>query len=308
MASGTLDKMTGDLPQVTVVMATFNGEKYLREQLESILKQIGVEVSVLVVDDGSTDSTLEIIREYKTLGLVSHVIETDRIGASSAFYSGLFYLSTAEWICFSDQDDIWETKKIQKAIESAEMDVPILVCGGRKYINERNQIVGESVKLRRIPHWKNALTENICYGNTILINQKGFNLLKRYRGHKPEIFDAWIYLVFALQGSIIYLRDSGTKYRLHESNAVGVGRAKSYRALMKNQEALIKNALIIREVDHNNLSVDFLKALSRFEKCLSRSAFQNLLAPFYLVFFRQRMIDSLILRIICPFVYKKSKF
>jgi glycosyltransferase involved in cell wall biosynthesis len=298
--------MKSKLPRVNVVMATYNGAKYLEEQLESIKNQIEVEIEILVVDDGSTDTTLQILEKYKGNGLVSQILYTDRVGPSAAFNIGLNHVSKAEWVCFSDQDDIWCPEKITKAIQVATSDSPILVSGARTYVSEFNHNLGKSIKLRRSPHWKNALVENICFGNTILINQSGVSLLGKYRHLEPVIFDAWLYLVFALQGEIIYQADSGTRYRLHSSNHVGVGRNWHFALFVKNQRDLIHNALLLAKSNQQYLDKDFIRVIHRFEKCLSRGVIKNWNSPFYLSFFRQRILDNIVLRLLSPWVFKKS--
>jgi glycosyltransferase involved in cell wall biosynthesis len=295
------------LPEVCIIMATYNGEDYLIDQLESIKNQIGVEVSVLVVDDGSTDSTLSILESYRRNGLIFKIIQTDRVGHSVAFMTGLNQISTEEWVGFSDQDDIWDSTKLINSIKSSTLDEPVLISGGRTYIDNRGKPVGRSVELRRPPSWRNALVENICYGNTILINRKGIELINGFKGIYPEVFDAWLYLVFALRGRIVYLKDSGTKYRLHESNTIGVGRTWNLRLLINNQQRLIMNGFLLLDIDYGVFGDEFTSEVEEFRKFMARKSSHNWMAPFRLSFFRQNFFDHIILKLISPWVYSINR-
>ena len=299
--------MPNELPKVCIVMATYNGEEHLVDQLESIRHQIDVEVSVLVVDDGSTDSTLTILEDYRSNGLISRIIHTERIGHSAAFMTGLSEISAWEWVGFSDQDDVWDSAKIITAIRSSCLDEAVLVCGRRTYINTKNEVLGKSLKLRKLPNWRNALVENVCYGNTTLVNAAGIELLKRYKGFQPEVFDAWLYLVFALRGRIVYLEDSGTEYRLHSSNAIGVGRTWRIRSLIDNQRKLMKNGLLLFEFEKEDIDIQFKIELMQVQNFMARKPSRNLLAPIKLGFNRQKILDNFLLKLISPWTYSNHR-
>jgi glycosyltransferase involved in cell wall biosynthesis len=296
--------MRNETPVVNIVMATFNGEKYLEQQIESIRGQVGVITKILVVDDGSTDSTIEILQNYKSYGCIERIIHTERIGPSLAFATGLRHIESASWLSFADQDDIWDSTKLIRAITASIYDEPTLISGARTYINNHGEVIGRSKKLRRKPNWKNALVENICYGNTILLNAKGFQLTKKCQEMNPSIFDAWLYLLFALSGKIVYLKDSGTNYRIHETNTVGIGKTWRLKRVIENQQRLIKNGLLILNSNGSDFNQDFVNAILKYEKCMNGNLLRNHLTPFSLIFFRQRISDSIILRVISPWVYR----
>ncbi len=294
------------LPNVCIVLATYNGENFLKQQLESIRAQIDVNVAIEVVDDGSTDSTLRILENYKQIGLVTKIHHTKRIGSAGAFLFGMRNSSAREWLSFSDQDDLWDPSKLINAIRAVQSDAPTIICGGRRYINEVGEHIGKSLWLRRQPSWKNALVENICYGNTIVLNQTGIALMRKYWNVIPKVFDAYMYLIFALEGKIIYLKDSGVRYRIHQHNSVGVGRSWRFQVFQENQQKLIENAILVSKIGGSSLDPAFTKAIKSFERYLQHSEQLNFLVPFQKSFFRQRMSDSIILRMVSPWVYRKS--
>ncbi|MDR3129903.1 MAG: glycosyltransferase [Tannerellaceae bacterium] len=104
--------------KVSVVMCTYNGAKYLREQLESIIRQTYPIYEIIIQDDCSTDNTFEILKEYsKKYSHISISVNQQTIGINGNFFSAM-NRATGDYIAISDQDDIWESHKIEKQIAS----------------------------------------------------------------------------------------------------------------------------------------------------------------------------------------------
>ena len=104
--------------KVAVLLSTYNGEKYLTEQLNSILIQEDVIVNLYVRDDGSTDNTLKILYEFAAKNINITVFKGENVGFAESFYSLLKMNIGADYYAFSDQDDIWEKNKLITAIKS----------------------------------------------------------------------------------------------------------------------------------------------------------------------------------------------
>ena len=100
---------------VTVFMSTYNGEKYLEQQIESILHQEHVKVKLFIRDDGSKDNTIKILRKYSKLSNI-HVIYGDNIGYAKSFLKIIENNEYTSYYSFSDQDDIWLPNKLHEAI------------------------------------------------------------------------------------------------------------------------------------------------------------------------------------------------
>ena len=117
------------MKNVLVILSTYNGEKYLREQIESVLKQENVKISILVRDDGSTDNTCNILEEYEKKGLLRWYTGKNLKPAKS-FIDLIFHATNDfDYYAFCDQDDFWYFKKIYSAIEQMEnnndsIDIP----------------------------------------------------------------------------------------------------------------------------------------------------------------------------------------
>ena len=120
--------------KVAILMATYNGEKYLSEQIESIINQTFTDWVLYIHDDGSTDGTLEIIKKYvKIYPKKIILIQGERTGGAKFNFFSLMDKVTAEYIMFSDQDDWWLPDKINKTlekcikIENGQKDTPVVV-------------------------------------------------------------------------------------------------------------------------------------------------------------------------------------
>lgn len=122
--------MNSKKPSVAVVVATYNGAKYLRPQLDSILSQTYPVNEIIIQDDGSTDGTLDILRQYVEKDNRVHLFKNEgKHGINNNFYSAI-RKSSSDFIAISDQDDIWLPDKIEKEIEAFKSGKGVL-CGGR---------------------------------------------------------------------------------------------------------------------------------------------------------------------------------
>ena len=96
---------------VRVLLSTYNGETYLREQIDSLIKQIGLVVKIAVRDDGSTDATLDILEEYRKKGLLEYFAE-ENVGYRKSFLTlSSYFVGKADYYAFCDQDDVWKPNK-----------------------------------------------------------------------------------------------------------------------------------------------------------------------------------------------------
>ena len=95
-------------------MSTYNGEKYIREQLDSILAQENVDVSILIRDDGSKDATLSILDEYSKRDNLSYYVDSRNLGACNSFIDLIWHVSLDyDYYALSDQDDFWLKDKFK---------------------------------------------------------------------------------------------------------------------------------------------------------------------------------------------------
>jgi len=213
--------MTGP---VEVMLSTYNGEKYLAEQLESIWKQTYPDVMLSVRDDGSSDSTLSLLDTLLSGRPSTRVVIGAHLGAAQSFMALLRSANrAASYAAFCDQDDIWLPDKLEVAISALKpTDCPALYCSAVTLATENLSPVGVHRRCTRGPSFENALVENIATGCTIVVNRPGIDLLSSRRPEHLVMHDAWSYLVVAGCGTVVYDSEPHVLYRLHSSNAIGV--------------------------------------------------------------------------------------
>lgn len=216
-----------------MLLSTYNGAAYLREQLDSILGQTYSNIHVLVRDDGSSDSTSEILKYY--IATFDNIIVCDwghNIGSSASFYR-LLEFSTANYVMFCDQDDFWLPGKVQSTLSLADetflTGVPGLVFTDLTICDGHLNIVSESMhRVQKndvnyiVRSYLAMLAQNTVAGCTMLINRSSVNFILD-RGLPPVgiVHDHWFAVNIARNGVVAYLDESTILYRQHDSNQVG---------------------------------------------------------------------------------------
>lgn len=231
-------------PELEILMATWNGARFLEEQLESLFCQTLDKFRLIIRDDASTDSTLDIVEKYKMRypGRVVIYRNQARLGPCRNF-SLLAKQSTAPYVAFCDQDDIWRKDKVAvslAALKGAEKkhgtETPVLTFSDMTLIDENRNVLVHSL-------WKaghidprgaslgNMLVQNLVTGCTAMANRS----LIFEASPIPEdaqMHDVWLGLVAAAFGVLIPVNESLVQYRQHDANAVGTGRRWQSRNLL----------------------------------------------------------------------------
>lgn len=284
-------------PTVDVLIASFNGERFLAEQLESLARQEDVNVRVWVNDDGSIDETLKILYKWQEKGLIKGISKTQRVGSTRAFLNLLSEHPDSEYVAFCDQDDIWDPKKLSTQTSKITNEMPLGVTSKRLYIDDSGGIIGASKKPRKSPSFENAIVENIVPGNTVLINNLAISLINKYPNPAVKHYDSWIYLLLTYFGEITYIDLPLVKYRIHEGNLVGLRRYGFGRFLDSAENYLIQ-ARYLGKVVGPNLSQDknpvLAHLISIYEK---KGKVQKAVLIIKLSVVRQRRIDQLAIKI-----------
>ena len=232
---------------VHIVLATYNGEKFIREQLDSLLAQSHENLSIEVCDDGSTDGTVAVIEEYMTRDArVSLHKNPENLGYVKNFLEGI-KRSQAPYVMFCDQDDIWNRDKVEITLETmkqAEKEVPekpILVFTDAMNFDS---ITGEKQGLfHKTSHLDvkkvdtaHLFMENKCIGCTMMMNHAVFSYLDELPD-EIRVHDWWIALICSHFGTIRYLPQATLRYRQHEGNQIG---GSSYSGYLKRRLANVK--------------------------------------------------------------------
>jgi glycosyltransferase involved in cell wall biosynthesis len=218
---------SGAWPRVAVLMSTYNGERYLRAQLDSLAAQQGVRVELIVRDDGSSDATIAILREYSGLWpRLAQIAPSNNIRPAASF---LTLLKDApddfDFYAFSDQDDIWLPDKLQRAaaaLEAASLVEPVIYYSGMTCVSEALVPLGDNLASDSV-RFDELLFENAALGCTIVLNSPARKLIAG-RSPRPEavvMHDWWSALVVTSVGRAIYDDYCGVLYRQHGANSVG---------------------------------------------------------------------------------------
>ncbi len=197
------------MEQVKVVMSTFNGEEHIIRQIDSIIQQSGVHVSILIRDDGSTDETISLLRQYSKDHQQVQVLAGRNIGWRKSFIEVLKVADSAEYYAFSDQDDVWIKEKLEKSIKilrQADSKKPAMVhCNRFSCSEDLKPFDSQSMKVRKPVSRKNALTQEYAQGCTIVMNSAAKKLVTRYQPNEMAPHDFWTGLICYYFGSVYYL-------------------------------------------------------------------------------------------------------
>ena len=198
--------------KVDILMATYNGEKYLKEQIESIINQSYDNWTLLIRDDKSKDNTVSIIEEYERKDSRIKLLRDKK--ANLGFvknFEELLNNSQKEFIMFSDQDDYWEKDKIKNYIEILKKNESLLKIIKQKFINS---------VVAREKDTNSYFFSYIVQGSTVMINKRmkeiSIPFLKAVTLH-----DRYFHLLAEFFGNRIFIDKTLTKYRQHADNKIG---------------------------------------------------------------------------------------
>jgi glycosyltransferase involved in cell wall biosynthesis len=293
--------------QVTVLLSTYNGSQFLQQQLTSLYEQSYPNIKILVRDDGSTDSSRELLANEHLKGAIEQLAEHNNVGATRSFFTLLAHAAQSKtaYIAFCDQDDVWQANKIAQAVSvlSSVADRPALYCSRLEIVNEHLHTLALSAKPRKIG-FGNALVENIAVGCTMVLNRKAMDLLcQQSLPSEVYIHDWWCYLVIAGFGEVIFDDNALIKYRQHGGNAIGaatdsLGVWKRKLARLFNGRLWIsEQAMIFAQLFAEQLPPDERKLLELV--CKAKSSFwYRVRLALSTALWRQKQLDNVILRLV----------
>ncbi len=224
---------------VSIMLATYNGGRYLEEQLQSLLGQENVCISVLARDDGSTDDTVSILERWKEQSNDRFSLEYytgNGLGAAGSFLDIVSKVGLdTEYYAYCDQDDYWMPDKLIKAINLLEeyADVPALYYGDTTRVGSNlEDIENPFGKRYHTENFPGVMISTAASGLTMVMNRRLIELLKSYQPCDIYMHDQWtIQVCAAVGGRVIYDENSYVLYRQHSSNVVGGSSKLQYRGL-----------------------------------------------------------------------------
>lgn len=213
--------------KVIVLLSTYNGEHYIEEQIDSILNQKDVDVSLLVRDDGSIDNTVLVLKHYVAEN--DNVIlsdDTGNLGVGNSFMKLLSIAGDYDYYAFADQDDVWDEDKLISAVKSiGQEEKPILYCCNQRNVDEdRNFLNVRFLDSYRPPSLISAVFANYYAGCAMVMNRELRNLLIQENNlpdeefFKHRIHDAWVTCVALATGTIYYDKQPHMDFRRSGNN------------------------------------------------------------------------------------------
>ena len=260
------------MSDVAVLLATYNGEKYIAEQLDSLLNQTYQDFICYIHDDGSKDQTIQICQEYKKMhpGKFKILDYAPTGGAKNNFLS-LMKNVDAELVMFCDQDDVWLPNKIEEmmeAVRSAEGD--FLAFSDLKIVDEQLNVLEDSfyqamhIQVDKI-NYKNALIKGFIPGCTMMVNRELIQKALNYKNECNIKMHDWWLVIMALitDARMIFVNKQLGFYRQHSTNTIGAKEQSTVDRVRFNLKRILDGTLRVEK--KKNLSTPRLQAQELYE-------------------------------------------
>lgn len=237
---------------IAILLGTFNGERFIREQLDSLIGQTCADWELFINDDGSDDATISIVESYCEKDSRIHILDLAKhVGACRNFLT-LLQNVDADYYMFCDQDDVWHSDKIEKSLaamkeqecgnnnnsnnngcndsnnKNSGSSKPVIVHTDLRMVDATGACIGESFwKYSRIipsaiNEFRNYASTCVATGCTMLFNKAAKECVKFNPSH-ARMHDAWVTLCVAKNNGIVYALNSATiDYRQHDNNTIGI--------------------------------------------------------------------------------------
>lgn len=289
--------------RILILMGTFNGEKFIRQQLDSITSQTFKNWQLVISDDGSSDNTKKIILEYIKLWDDKIIL---RNGPQKGFQQNYLSLACdknliAEFYAFCDQDDVWLPNKLEVAIRNinnfSSNNEPYLYCGRTIYVDEELKSLGKSILFKKPLCFENALVQSIAGGNTMVFNRASKLIIETVGMVPTPSHDWWLYLLISgIGGKVFYDPVPLVLYRQHLSSIVGENTSilTKFLRFLKLFKGVLK-----KWTDLN------IVCLQRAESLLSPNAYESLVI---LINFRRMSFFKKIWNLNSIKIYRQSNF
>ena len=291
--------------KVAILMSTYNGEKYIKEQIESLIHQTYNNFYIYIRDDGSKDNTISRIKEIQRNHDNIVLIEAENVGFIKSFFELLNLCSDADYYAYCDQDDVWMEDKIERAVSflnRTDSNKPALHFSNSDYYDENMNYLA-TAKKEKVYNFRHSLVECVTQGMTMVINNKTRELIIKDTPKTCLFHDWWTYMVCSGIGQIVYDDKSLVKYRRHNKSVTVEGRTQIDLLIFRIKSFIIGDSLKkikeqIIEYDrfyYNQLSEENKKLIKLFtnKKYSLKNALKKVLYPER---FRRKFLDEINIR------------
>lgn len=268
--------------KLSVAMCTYNGEKHIKTQLDSILHQSIAVDQIIICDDGSTDKTIKIIEQYQLENpkVIKLIKNSNNLGSNKNFEKAIS-ICDGDFIFLSDQDDIWKEDKVKKIIQHfSENESTEAVFSNAELINEKDEPFTERCLWNMAYFLEEQLTKpidlfrllkfksNMVTGATLCIKKEVKDFILPIPNMKDCYHDEWIAIIIASRKKLDYLSDKLTSYRIHSGQQTENGRINK-----KNKEKkyllftnhILGNAIPESYIDYKRLANTYYRNYLKFK-------------------------------------------
>jgi len=264
------------MKSITILMSTYNGEKYLEEQLESLLGQKNCNLKILVRDDGSSDDTIKILERYKKKELLDWY-KGSNLKSANSFMDLIKNAPKTDYYAFCDQDDVWNNDKIEIAIDTLEKignnEKPLLYCSNYELVDEALVSINIDNHHKSSTNFSDAIVGSCCTGCTVVFNQKLIDYLRKEYPKNILMHDDWAHKVCLAVGGIVYYDERPMlKYRQHKNNVDGG--VHNIKKRIKNILKRIREKDCIRSKQIENLVKIYGDYMSKKNKIIANEIIQ----------------------------------
>ena len=294
-------------PKLCILLASYNGEKYIKEQLDSIINQTYKNWELIIRDDGSKDETMTILNKYEKKDERIKILRDDKgnLGFLKNFEELLFN-AKEEFVLFSDQDDFWLKNKLEKFVEKIRdldekvLSKPLLIHCNSLVCDDKLEIIKEEFIDSKIAKKTNSniyFFEYIVQGSTSMVNKKmikeSLPFLKNVTLH-----DRYFHLLSQFLGTRVFIDESLVKYRQHERNEIGANRS-IIKNIMSKKYFYVEDRKLIEEIKEKYIKCLRKRDLNDIEKYLEvTDRNKNRLERFWLSkYFQMKLLKRLVLLI-----------
>ena len=255
--------------KVAVLLSTYNGEKYVGAQIHSILTQSYKNLVLVVRDDGSSDKTVKIVKEYMENYSNIKLVEGKNLGFIKSFFE-LLKLEKADYYAFADQDDVWLPDKIALAVESLNKlddSKPNMAFSNSDYYDVDMKLIKEGEKGKTFS-FTNSLYECVTQGMTMVINQKTKDTVLDYMPERVFFHDWWVYMICSGMGNVAYDDVTTVKYRRDGKNATAEGESFIKLLIWRIKNLFGKDGLLDIRIQQSEYKKLFYDKLSDENKAI----------------------------------------
>lgn len=297
------------MEKIQILLSAYNGEKYLKQQLDSIRNQSYKNFSLLIRDDGSKDNTVNIVEKYieDNPEIEIGLIKGENLGVLGSFMK-LIELSddNCSFYSFADQDDIWFKDKLLRAAGKMKAGKYLIYSSSFTPVNYKL----EEIKFKRPlikPSFYNAIVENIATGCTIVFSKKMKDKVKGKDIAGASIHDWWLYIVATALGDMFYDPEPSLFYRQHEGNSIGSkdGFIKKWKSRIKRfsswRKEIFNHLALLAFHYGKELDEEKSACLNEFLKYKKLSFFKRIKYLKHIKIYRQNRIDNFIFKILILF-------